>query len=296
MWNYSLCLENSLTFDRQTYLSHVGKKRPVLCTLTLVERPAISTGVARLIKGWNFLRDEPRRGPKLKPKSSERSSLNDTIHTFVLRKTGIYLVDSVNAQGERFFVYFNLDHEDCTPLERQDCVAHFFLHEGVEELDLMLADNAWTKAWALAQCAPQEQRSIYEQRCFDHVRQVLKDTQEHPLTGRPKQIEWGMALRQQAMQLLRVTWRALSTHPSLPTQQPRLLYALMTCAYYFKTETRAELFIAADYHIARAHVHELVDRFSALGKHHAASPKSRAAPLSDDELNTLRRLSGSIKP
>ena len=113
---------------------------------------------------------------------------------------------------------------------------------------------------------------------------------------RPKQIEWGMALRQQAMQLLRVTWRALSTHPSLPTQQPRLLYALMTCAYYFKTETRAELFIAADYHIARAHVHELVDRFSALGKHHAASPKSRAAPLSDDELNTLRRLSGSIKP
>ena len=295
MWRLSLDQTCTHHFDHDLARDQLGKKRPVLCRITLNQRPAISTADVRMITGWNFLRDEPRRGPKLKP-TSVHNSLNDTLRHFDLKKTGIYLADSVNAASERFFLYFSLDYEELETLERASCRERFFEALGEEALTALLKDHDWTGAWATAQCASDSRRPAMEERCFEAVRLALKESSPTPLQGHDKQIAWATSLRTSATQLVRTTWRSLMSHPSLPTQQPRLRYALITCAHALKTQPRAELFIAADYHISRAHIHELVDRFSSLGKLHAGAPKSMAAPLSPDELATIQRLAGAIRP
>lgn len=295
MWRLSLDQGHEQHFDHAMARDQLGRKKPVLCRLILNQRPAISTGDVRLIKGWNFLRDEPKRGPKLKP-TSMHTSHNDTLRHFDLKKSGIYLADSVNAAGERFFTYFSLDYEDIEVLDRHLCRERFFALDGEHELALLLDELSWTKAWATAQCASPDLRPLMEARCFEAVRQAMKQSEEAALQGQDRQIPWAASLRESATQLLRVTWRSLMNHPTLPTSRPRLRYALLTCAYALKTQPRAELFIAADYHISRAQVHEIVDRFCALGKHQASSPKSMAAPLSADELATIQRLAGAIRP
>lgn len=295
MWRLSLDQGQEQRFDHELARAQLGRKKPVLCTLTLNQRPAISTGDVRLIKGWNFLRDEPRRGPKLKP-TSVHASHNDTLRHFDLKKPGIYLADSVRSDGERFFLYFSLDFEDLEQLQRHECRERFFEMHGEQELDELLQRGEWTRAWSTAQCAGDTLRQGMEERCFLAVRLALKQTPEAEIKGHDRQLAWAASLRSTATQLLRATWRSLMSHPTLPSSQPRLRYALMTCAHALKTEPRAELFIAADYHVARAHVHELVDRFSALGKFHASTSKSMAAPLSPDELATIQRLAGAIRP
>lgn len=271
-------------------------KRPVLCTLELIARAAISMGDVRHIASWNFSRHEPKKGPKLKPFDTTTRSEQDTRRSFHLKKPGAYIVDSISKDGARAFSFFLLTASSIDMLTRAQLRDHFFALGGLVALDEALVAHAWTRAWIVAMQAPAAQREDTIARCVDSLRATLRATTQVNLEGRPKQIQWAEPLRIKAMALLRATWRSLAAHPTLPREQPRLLYALMTCAWAMKTERRAELFIAADYHISQARIGELVDRFSALGRYMASTPKSLAPPLSEDELATIQNLAGAIRP
>ncbi len=266
-------------------------KKPVIALLKLTARQSISMGDAREIKGWNFGRDQPRKGPKLKPSKVTVLTEHDTSRCFKLKREAIYLVDSVDEEGTREFIFFALSKsEGAQVMTRTGVRDLFFESHGQAELVEALEARAWTRAWIIAQQAPESQRAVRIEECLDALRLALRATEEVPLEGRPKQISWAEPLRLKAMTLLRHTWRSLVAHPTLASTQPRQLYALMTCAWAFKTQPRAELFIAADFHITRGQIAELVDRFSALGKYHAGPSKSLAEPLSRDELATLQNL------
>lgn len=251
--------------------------------------PAVSMGEVRSLKGWYFDRDQAMRGKKLSPKKTTAREDGATEHTYVLKEGRYYLADGC-VDGERRFVYLQVTEGGVIEmLERERVAEAMYLLQGVEELREALEKHDWSRAWERMHYATNEDALLAKEELVQALKDALADIDEPTLEGRPTQVTWAEKLRARALGRLRGLYKNFTINPALPQAHPRLHYALLTCAYNLKTEARAKLFVAMDYHIERNDVAEIVDRFAANGSKRYRA-RGRAECLTRQDLDLLRRL------
>jgi|GEM_PF-4451148 len=260
--------------------------RAQLITLAV---PSISTGEARPLRGWYFDRDQAMRGKKLKPSQSQTLEDGSQRHTYTLEDGMYYLADGC-VDGERRFAYLLVSTGGVIEeLERERVAEAMYLLQGIEEFREALADHDWSRAWERMHYATNEDALLAKEELVQALKDALAAIDEPDLDGRPTQVDWANRLRARAIGRLRGLYRNFTVNPALPQAHPRLHYALLTCAYNLKTEARAKLFVAMDYHIDRGDIAEIVDRFAANGSKRY-KPRGRAECLTRQDLDLLRRL------
>ncbi len=260
--------------------------RAQLITLAV---PSISTGEARPLRGWYFDRDQAMRGKELKPSQSQTLEDGSKRHTYTLEDGKYYLADGC-VDGERRFAYLLVSTGGVIEeLERERVAEAMYLLQGIEEFREALADHDWSRAWERMHYATNEDALLAKEELVQALKDALAAIDEPDLDGRPTQVDWANRLRARAIGRLRGLYRNFTVNPALPQAHPRLHYALLTCAYNLKTEARAKLFVAMDYHIDRGDIAEIVDRFAANGSKRY-KPRGRAECLTRQDLDLLRRL------
>lgn len=260
--------------------------RAQLITLSV---PSVSTGEARPLRGWYFDRDQAMRGKKLAPTRSETLTDGSKRHTYALDEGKYYLADGC-VGGERRFAYILVSRGGVIEeLEREQVAEAMYQLQGVDELREALAEHDWARAWERMHYAKNEDALLAKEELVQALKDALAAIDEPELEGRPTQVDWANRLRARAIGRLRGLYRNFTVNPALPQAHPRLHYALLTCAYNLKTEARAKLFVAMDFHIERGDIAEIVDRFASNGSKRY-KPRGRAECLTRQDLDLLRRL------
>jgi len=284
---YKLLLDRRVEWSEGSDLRHH--------MLTVIAVPGVSLGDLRPVKAWNFERNEPRRGPKRKPTREVEGEDGEVSRDYALKKAGVYLCDSCSEENERAFYYLLATDDIVDILERREVAEHFFLQDGLDKLSDALGGCKWASARELLEYAACEDLEVLYEELFTRILDALSKQKPVPLEGRPKQLSWAQPLREQALGQLRAVWRNFVVSPELVKSNPDLRFSLLTAAWNMRLEQYAAVWIAADFHITRGNVTELVDRFAANGKR--LHVEGRAAPaLSDADRELVRRLAGSRQP
>lgn len=275
-----------LSLDHALTLTHEASA--TLATLRALAVPGVSTGEVRPITGWAFERDQVVRGKPLAHAQKIERDQGHVLCVYHLGDEGYYLADGF-CDRDRTFCYMSVFDHHITILEREAMAEVMFTLQGVEELREALRLGQWQKAWELCHYAAHEDALLAKQELVAELKRALAALTEPELAGRPGQTSWATQLRARAIGRLRGLYLNFCADPARPGAHPRLHYALLTAAFFMKSAPHARTFIAADYHIQRADIAELVDRFANNGRKRY-NPRGRAQCLTQQDLELLRRL------